>query len=79
MILIHWHSLANYVEQNVEARIEAHYCYRYENLNEEGKREYCESLLLEKPNDVHTMMSKKISAILGRKFERSPAKNVKYG
>lgn len=63
---------------SLEARIEAHYCYKYENLTEEGKREYCESLLLEKPNDVHSVMARRISAIINQKFERSPAKSVKY-
>lgn len=35
--------------------------------------------MLDKPFDVHTMMAKSISAIIGREFGRSPAKNVKYG
>lgn len=38
---------------SLEARIEAHYCFKYEEPTEEGKRLYCESLLQEKPNDVH--------------------------
>lgn len=49
-------------------------CWRYE----EGDKAYCESLLQDKPNDVHTMMAKKISLIIKRAFERSPAKSVKY-
>ena len=63
---------------SLEARIEAHYCYRYEK-EKGGKREYCESLLLEKPNDVHSVLSRKITEIIGKPFERSPAKSVKYG
>lgn len=59
---------------SLEAREEAHYCWRYE----EGDKAYCESLLQDKPNDVHTMMAKKISLIIKRAFERSPAKSVKY-
>lgn len=61
---------------SLEAKIESHYCWKWE--QEEGKP-YCNSLLQEKPNDVHNMMSRKISAIIGREFARSPAKNVKYG
>lgn len=60
---------------SLEARIEAHYCWIFE----KGKREYCNSLLLEKPNDVHTKTAEKITEILGKLFERSPAKAVKYG
>lgn len=50
-------------------------CWRYE----PEPHEYCNALLLEKPNDVHTMMAKRITETIGRKFERSPAKSVKYG
>jgi hypothetical protein len=64
---------------SLEAVIESHYCFKYETPDEEGKRQYCESLLQEKPNDVHTMMAKRISGIIDQKFERGPAKNVKYG
>ena len=64
---------------SLEAVIESHYCHKYETPTANGVREYCESLLQEKPNDVHTKMSQKISSILGRKFERSNAKAVKYG
>lgn len=60
---------------SLEAKIESHYCWRYE----QEPHEYCNALLLEKPNDVHTMMAKRITEVIGRKFERSPAKNVKYG
>jgi len=60
---------------SLEAREEAHYCWKYE----QGEKEYCKSLLMDKPFDVHTMMAKKISALIKREFKRSPAKNVKYG
>lgn len=60
---------------SLEARIESAYCDRYDAAD----RAYCKSLMMEKPFDVHTMMAKAISAIIGRDFGRSPAKNVKYG
>jgi hypothetical protein len=61
---------------SLEAREEANFCWPYE----QGKqKEYCNSLLLDKPNDVHTKMAEKISAIICREFGRSPAKSVKYG
>lgn len=59
---------------SLEARIESHYCWKYD-----VDKSYCESLTMDKPNDVHTKMAQKISAIIGREFARSPAKNVKYG
>ena len=64
---------------SLEAVIESHYCHKYETPTEKGVREYCESLLQEKPRDVHTKMAEKISNIIERKFERSNAKAVKYG
>lgn len=64
---------------SLEARIESHYCLPYEKPTAAGAREYCDSLLLEKPNDVHSVLSRKIAGIIGRDFARSPAKNVKYG
>lgn len=60
---------------SLEAKIESNYCWKYE----QEPHEYCNALLLEKPNDVHTMMAKRITEVIGRKFERSPAKSVKYG
>lgn len=60
---------------SLEAKIESHYCWRYE----AEPHEYCNALLLEKPNDVHSMMARRITETIGRKFERGPAKNVKYG
>lgn len=50
-------------------------CWRYE----AEPHEYCNALLLEKPHDVHSMMARRITETIGRKFERSPAKSVKYG
>lgn len=58
----------------LEARIEGHYCYKYDN----ELKEYCNSLIMEKPNDVHTLTAKKISEIIGEVFGRTPAKSVKY-
>ncbi|QDF15581.1 DNA polymerase [Pseudomonas phage vB_PaM_EPA1] len=59
---------------SLEARKESAYCDQYD-----PTKEYCKSLMMEKPFDVHTMMAKRISEIIGRQFNRSPAKNVKYG
>lgn len=61
---------------SLEARIEGHYCWKFEDGTE---KEYCISLIQEKPHDVHTMMAQRISEIIGREFPRSTAKNVKYG
>lgn len=61
-------------EHIVEAKIESHYVYKYE-----GGPEYGVSLTAEKPNDCHSVLSRKITGILGREFPRSTAKNVKYG
>lgn len=58
----------------LEARIEASYCWRYD----DETHSYCNSLLGEKPNDVHTLTAKKISDVIGQTFGRAPAKNVKY-
>jgi len=59
---------------SLEAREEAHYCWKYES----SPREYCDSLLKEKPYDVHTSTAKKISRIIRKEFSRGPAKAVKY-
>jgi len=61
---------------SLEARIEGHYCWIHE---QDELKAYCNSLIQEKPNDVHTMMAQRISAIINSDFGRSPAKNVKYG
>lgn len=60
---------------SLEAMIESHYCWRYD--ESEGK-EYCNSLIQEKPNDVHTKTSEKISEMIGQAFSRGNAKSVKY-
>lgn len=60
---------------SLEARIESAYCWQYD----EADHGYCLSLMMDKPNDVHTKMAQAISEIIGRGFGRSPAKNVKYG
>lgn len=59
---------------SLEAGMEAHYCWKHD-----PDKEYCESLVLKKPNDVHTKTAANISKILGKEFKRDPAKNVKYG
>lgn len=59
---------------SLEAKIEAHYVFKYP-----GGPEYGVSLTAEKPNDCHSVLAKKISEILNRPFPRSTAKNVKYG
>lgn len=61
---------------SLEAREEAHYCFKHE--REVGKP-YCDSLLQSKPNDVHSVLARKISTMIGKEFERGPAKSVKYG
>lgn len=64
---------------SLEAVIESHYCNKYEKPTVEGVRAYCESLLQEKPNDVHTKTAEFISGMLGKEFSRGNAKGVKYG
>ena len=59
---------------SLEAKIEAHYVFKYE-----GGPEYGVSLTAEKPNDCHSVLARSITLILGREFPRSTAKNVKYG
>lgn len=59
---------------SLEAKEEAHYCWRYD-----PSKEYCNSLTMEKPNDVHTLLARKISQIIQKEFARTPAKSVKYG
>lgn len=60
---------------SLEAGIEGHYCWKWDTIG----KEYCISLVQEKPNDVHSMMAKAISNIISKPFERAPAKSVKYG
>jgi DNA polymerase I-like protein with 3'-5' exonuclease and polymerase domains len=59
---------------SLEAKVEAHYTFRYP-----GGPEYGISLTAEKPNDCHSVLARAITEILGREFPRSTAKNVKYG
>ena len=59
---------------SLEAKIEAHWCWRYD----EESKEYCNSLTLLKPNDCHSKLAEYITTLLGRKFDRGPAKSVKY-
>lgn len=59
--------------------MEGHYCFDHEKPTAAGVREYCESLLQEKPHDVHTKTAQQISFLLGRDFARGDAKAVKYG
>ena len=59
---------------SLEARAGAHYCFRYD----EEDHAYCNSLLQEKPLDVHSVTARKISSLIGKEFPRSSAKNVKY-
>lgn len=60
---------------SLEARIESHYCYKWE---EDVDKPYCKSLILEKPNDVHSRTAQKIAGIIQQSFERGSAKSVKY-
>lgn len=59
---------------SLEAKEESSYCWKYD-----LDKEYCNSLIQEKPNDVHTLLSKRISQVIEKQFARSPAKSVKYG
>lgn len=60
---------------SLEARIESHYCYKWE---DDAEKPYCKSLILEKPNDVHSRTAQRISEIICQPFERGSAKSVKY-
>ena len=68
------YSLLGFDFSSLEARVEGHYTYRYDDSN----KSYVNSLLGERPNDVHTLTAKKIAAILQREFARQDAKSVKY-
>ena len=59
---------------SLEARGEAHYCWKFDDED----HAYCNSLLQEKPNDVHSVTARKISELILREFPRSSAKSVKY-
>lgn len=60
---------------SLEAMIESHYCWRYDNTQ---TKEYCNSLIQEKPNDVHTRTAAKISEMIDQAFGRGNSKAVKY-
>jgi hypothetical protein len=66
--------LLGYDFDSLEAKIESHYVFRYP-----GGPEYGVSLTAMKPHDCHTVLAEMISKLLGRKFPRGSAKNVKYG
>ena len=68
------YSLLGFDFSGLEARIEGHYTYRYD----DEQKSYVNSLLGERPNDVHTLTAKKIAEIIGRDFARQDAKSVKY-
>lgn len=59
---------------SLEACVEAHYCWKYD----QEEKPYCNSLIQEKPFDVHTKTAEKISQVIGQDFKRTPAKSVKY-
>lgn len=59
---------------SLEAKIESHYCYKYE-----GGKEYGVSLTAEKPNDCHSVLARSISKLISKDFPRGTAKSVKYG
>jgi hypothetical protein len=60
---------------SLEAMIESHYCWRYDKSE---NKDYCNSLVQEKPNDVHTKTAEKITDMIKESFSRSNAKSVKY-
>ena len=66
--------LLGYDFSSLEARMESHYVWKYDR-----DKEYALTLLREKPNDIHTLLSKYISEILNRPFSRDYAKNLGYG
>lgn len=67
------HVQLGYDFDSLEARIEADGCWKYD-----PDKDYCNSLIQAKPNDCHTKLAEYISELLSEKFERGPAKNVKY-
>lgn len=58
---------------SLENRIQSHFCWRYDE-----DKEYCNSLVLDKPFDSHTMTAKKVSEVIGQPFSRQSAKSVGY-
>lgn len=66
--------LLGYDFSSLEARMEGHYVWKYDQT-----KEYTKSLLAKKPNDLHTLAAKHISEILKKEFSRDYAKNLNYG
>jgi len=60
---------------SLEAMIQSHYCWRYDTTED---HQYCKSLTMEKPFDVHTLTAKRISEAIGQEFSRGSAKSVGY-
>lgn len=58
---------------SLENRIQSHFCWRYDE-----SKNYCNSLILEKPLDSHTQTAKKVSEVIGQDFSRQSAKSVGY-
>lgn len=65
---------------SLEAMIESHYCWRYDDED----KTYCKSLTMEKPLDVHSLTAKLIESMVSEAigkpfpFSRTAAKPVKY-
>ena len=58
---------------SLENREQSHFCWRYD-----VSKEYCNSLILDKPYDSHTQTAKKVSELIGQPFSRQSAKSVGY-
>lgn len=58
---------------SLENREQSHFCWRYDE-----SKDYCNSLILEKPYDSHTQTAKKVSEVIGQTFSRQSAKSVGY-
>ncbi len=58
---------------SLENRVNAGYCWKYDET-----KEYCNSLIMEKPHDCHTLMAKAVSKVIGQDFSRQSAKSVSY-
>jgi hypothetical protein len=58
---------------SLENRVQSHFCWRYDE-----SKNYCNSLILEKPLDSHTQTAKKVSEVIGQLFSRQSAKSVGY-
>lgn len=58
---------------SLENREQSHFCWKYDE-----SKDYCNSLILEKPHDSHTQTAKKVSEVIGQVFSRQSAKSVGY-